>query len=130
MRLSTVMSKLGWQRPDNRLMTINGNRSPWLLPPGYEGKMSANTYLKQFLKPEEMAEWAAAQSEIKRLKLLINLLERRAAKVLGVAEGTVRNDLRNNNAENAQELRTTNDLTPKLPEDVQESEKSLSCGLQ
>jgi Virulence-associated protein E len=28
MRLSTVMSKLGWQRPKNRLATINGNRVP------------------------------------------------------------------------------------------------------
>jgi hypothetical protein len=32
--------------------------------------------------------------------------QRQAAKLLGVAEGTIRNDLRNNNAKSAQELRT------------------------
>jgi transposase len=37
------------------------------------------------------------------------LSQRQAAKLLGVSEGTVRNDVRNDYAENAQELRNPTD---------------------
>lgn len=57
--------------------------------------------------PEQLRLTIEARRE-KAAKLIEGgLSQRQAAKELGVAEGTVRNDLRNNSAEGAQKLRTT-----------------------
>ena len=56
---------------------------------------------------EQLRLTIAARRETASNLVKGGMSQRQAAKTLGVAEGTVRNDLRNNSAESAQKLRTT-----------------------
>ena len=62
---------------------------------------------KGLIEPEKLQLTIEARRE--RAKELVDagMSQRQAAVVLGVNEKTVRNDLRNNSAENAEEVRTT-----------------------
>jgi len=67
---------------------------------------------KGLIEPEKLQLTIEARRE--RAKELVDagMSQRQAAKVLGVSEGTMRNDLRNSYAENAQKLRTSEDIGP------------------
>jgi DNA invertase Pin-like site-specific DNA recombinase len=81
-------------------------------------------------KPEDIRLTIEARRGTARALVDGGLSQREAAKVLGVSEGTVRNDLRNDFAESAQELRADENPIATKRKAGEDSRKAVGNGIR